>query len=42
MPARELSEMRARLFLNLGLVCDHQGEPKRCMEFIRRSVYIAE
>uniref|UniRef100_A0A8C5CVL3 Tonsoku-like protein n=1 Tax=Gadus morhua TaxID=8049 RepID=A0A8C5CVL3_GADMO len=41
-PARELSEMRARLFLNLGLVCDHQGEPKRCMEFIRRSVYIAE
>ncbi|KAF7667498.1 hypothetical protein LDENG_00056370 [Lucifuga dentata] len=40
--AREISEMRARLFLNLGLVCDHLGEPKRCSEFIRRSVFIAE
>ncbi|KAM9341128.1 tonsoku-like protein [Symphorus nematophorus] len=39
---RELSEMKARLFLNLGLVCDHLGEPKRCSEFIRRSVFIAE
>ncbi|XP_062325162.1 tonsoku-like protein isoform X2 [Osmerus eperlanus] len=39
---RELNEMRARLFLNLGLVCDHLGEPKRCSEFIRRSVFIAE
>lgn len=41
-PGRELSEMRARLFLNLGLVCDHLGEPKRCSDFIRRSVFIAE
>ncbi|CAL8273150.1 unnamed protein product [Merluccius merluccius] len=41
-PGRELSEMRARLFLNLGLVCDHLGEPKRCSEFIRRSVFIAD
>ncbi|XP_078145625.1 tonsoku-like protein [Centroberyx gerrardi] len=41
-PGRELSEMRARLFLNLGLVCDHLGQPKRCSEFIRRSVFIAE
>ncbi|XP_074547775.1 tonsoku-like protein [Halichoeres trimaculatus] len=39
---REMSEMKARLFLNLGLVCDHLGEPKRCSEFIRRSVFIAE
>ncbi|KAM3595020.1 uncharacterized protein V6R79_017174 [Siganus canaliculatus] len=39
---REISEMKARLFLNLGLVCDHLGEPKRCSEFIRRSVFIAE
>ncbi|XP_028981172.2 tonsoku-like protein [Esox lucius] len=39
---RELSEMRARLYLNLGLVCDHLGEPKRCSEYIRLSVYIAE
>ncbi|XP_041711447.2 tonsoku-like protein isoform X2 [Coregonus clupeaformis] len=40
--ARELSEMRARLYLNLGLVCDHLGEPKQCSEYIRLSVYIAE
>ncbi|XP_076605193.1 tonsoku-like protein [Chaetodon auriga] len=39
---REISEMKARLFLNLGLVCDHLGEPKGCSEFIRRSVFIAE
>ncbi|KAM8916057.1 LOW QUALITY PROTEIN: tonsoku-like protein [Spinachia spinachia] len=39
---REISEMKARLFLNLGLVCDHLGEHKRCSEFIRRSVFIAE
>ncbi|CAJ1073493.1 LOW QUALITY PROTEIN: tonsoku-like protein [Xyrichtys novacula] len=39
---REISEMKARLFLNLGLVCDHLGEPKRCSEFIRRSVFISE
>ncbi|KAM4724394.1 tonsoku-like protein [Anableps anableps] len=42
MPEREISEMKARLFLNLGLVCDHLGDPKRCSEFIRRSVFIAE
>ncbi|XP_029972511.1 tonsoku-like protein [Salarias fasciatus] len=41
-PQREISEMKARLFLNLGLVCDHLGEPQRCSDFIRRSVFIAE
>ncbi|XP_068436562.1 tonsoku-like protein [Clinocottus analis] len=41
-PEREIREMKARLFLNLGLVCDHLGEHKRCSEFIRRSVFIAE
>ncbi|XP_041828200.1 tonsoku-like protein [Melanotaenia boesemani] len=41
-PAREISEMKARLFLNLGIVCDHLGESKHCSEFIRRSVFIAE
>lgn len=40
--AREISVMKARLFLNLGLVCDHLGDPKHCSEFIRRSVFIAE
>lgn len=41
-PQRESNEMKARLFLNLGLVCDHLGEHKSCSEFIRRSVFIAE
>lgn len=41
-PQREINEMKARLFLNLGLVCDHLGEHKSCSEFIRRSVFIAE
>ncbi|XP_008307260.1 tonsoku-like protein [Cynoglossus semilaevis] len=41
-PVRELSEMKARLFLNLGLVHDHLGDSKLCSEFIRRSVFIAE
>lgn len=41
-PAREIYEMKARLFLNLGLVWDHLGDPKRCSEFIKRSVFIAE
>ncbi|KAM6912146.1 tonsoku-like protein [Xenentodon cancila] len=39
---REIGEMKARLFLNLGLVSDHLGESKSCSEFIRRSVFIAE
>ncbi|XP_047467921.1 tonsoku-like protein [Mugil cephalus] len=41
-PVREIKEMKARLFLNLGLVCDHLGDRKRCSEFIRQSVFIAE
>lgn len=41
-PEREICEMKARLFLNLGLVCDHLGEHKHCSDFIRRSVFIAE
>ncbi|XP_011488610.1 tonsoku-like protein isoform X1 [Oryzias latipes] len=40
-PDREIAEMKARLFLNLGIVCDHLGESKHCSEFIRRSVFIA-
>ncbi|XP_061599995.1 tonsoku-like protein [Cololabis saira] len=39
---REIGEMKARLFLNLGLVADHLGESQSCSEFIRRSVFIAE
>ncbi|XP_062863876.1 tonsoku-like protein isoform X2 [Trichomycterus rosablanca] len=40
--ARELSEMRARLLLNLGFVCDGLKESQRCSDFIRQSIYISE
>lgn len=40
--ARERSEMRARLLLNLGFVCDGLKDPQRCNEFIRQSIYISE
>uniref|UniRef100_A0A8C1S972 Tonsoku-like protein n=1 Tax=Cyprinus carpio TaxID=7962 RepID=A0A8C1S972_CYPCA len=39
---RELSEMKARLLLNLGCVYDGMKEPQRCSDFIRQSIYIAE
>ncbi|XP_031436536.1 tonsoku-like protein isoform X2 [Clupea harengus] len=42
LPARELSEMKARLFHNLGCVYDNLKDPQRCSEYIRRSVFIAE
>ncbi|XP_053366444.1 tonsoku-like protein [Clarias gariepinus] len=40
--SRELSEMRARLLLNLGFVFDGLKEPQRCSDFIRQSIYISE
>ncbi|KAI7804959.1 tonsoku-like protein, partial [Triplophysa rosa] len=40
--SRELSEMRARLLLNLGCVYDGMKEPQRCSDLIRQSIYIAE
>ncbi|XP_030644250.1 tonsoku-like protein [Chanos chanos] len=39
---REVSEMRARLLLNLGYVYDGLKEPQRCNDFIRQSIFIAE
>ncbi|XP_072110408.1 tonsoku-like protein isoform X1 [Mobula birostris] len=38
----ELSEMRARLYLNLGFLCDNKKDPVRCNHYIRKSIYIAE
>ncbi|XP_059827541.1 tonsoku-like protein isoform X2 [Hypanus sabinus] len=38
----ELSEMRARLYLNLGFLCDNKKDPVRCNQYIRKSIYIAE
>ncbi|ROJ78833.1 Tonsoku-like protein [Anabarilius grahami] len=40
--SRELSEMKARLLLNLGCVYDGMKEPQRCSDLIRQSIYIAE
>ncbi|KAL0169716.1 hypothetical protein M9458_034312, partial [Cirrhinus mrigala] len=39
--SRELSEMKARLLLNLGCVYDGMKEPQRCSDYIRQSIYIA-
>ncbi|KAM4688804.1 tonsoku-like protein [Discoglossus pictus] len=39
---RELSEMRARLFLNLGFLYDSMKETAKCSFYIKKSIYIAE
>ncbi|XP_075776030.1 tonsoku-like protein [Pelodiscus sinensis] len=41
-PPRELSEMRARLYLNLGLVYDSMKEQAKCSQYIRKSIFISE
>uniref|UniRef100_UPI00398EBFCD tonsoku-like protein isoform X2 n=1 Tax=Pristiophorus japonicus TaxID=55135 RepID=UPI00398EBFCD len=38
----ELSEMRARLYLNLGILYDSMKDPVKCSRYIRKSVFIAE
>ncbi|XP_064410086.1 tonsoku-like protein [Latimeria chalumnae] len=40
--SQELSEMRARLYLNLGFVYDSVKDPAKCSYYIRKSVFIAE
>ncbi|XP_029443076.1 tonsoku-like protein [Rhinatrema bivittatum] len=40
--SRELSEMRARLFLNLGFLSDSKKDPAKCSYYIRKSIFIAE
>ncbi|XP_037384389.1 tonsoku-like protein isoform X2 [Talpa occidentalis] len=39
---RELSEMRTRLYLNLGLTFESLQEPALCRDFLRKSVFLAE
>ncbi|XP_077993880.1 tonsoku-like protein [Glandiceps talaboti] len=39
---KELQEMRARLFLNLGLVFDNQQDQENCVKFIKQAIFIAE
>ncbi|XP_077207393.1 tonsoku-like protein isoform X2 [Paroedura picta] len=41
-PPREVSEMRARLYLNLGLVHDSLKNPAKCSDYIKKSIYISE
>ncbi|XP_056408145.1 tonsoku-like protein [Hyla sarda] len=40
--SRDLSEMRARLFLNLGFLYDIMGQADKCSFYIRKSIFIAE
>uniref|UniRef100_S4RQ76 Tonsoku-like, DNA repair protein n=1 Tax=Petromyzon marinus TaxID=7757 RepID=S4RQ76_PETMA len=42
LPWKELNEMRARLFLNLGLVYDHRQDAARSQKFFRKSIFLAE
>ncbi|XP_042318986.1 tonsoku-like protein isoform X3 [Sceloporus undulatus] len=41
-PQREASEMRARLYLNLGLVYDGLKNPAKYTYYIKKSIYISE
>ena len=41
-PSREVTEMRARLYLNLGLVYDSLKEPAKREHYIKKSVFLAE
>ncbi|XP_055981270.1 tonsoku-like protein [Sorex fumeus] len=39
---RELSEMRTRLYLNLGLTFESQQQEALCSEFFKKSIFLAE
>ena len=39
---KELMEMRARLFLNLGLVFDNKQDFKNSAKFINQAIFISE
>ena len=39
---RELVEMKARLYLNIGLVYDYQGDQANSAKFIKQAIFIAE
>ncbi|KAM4026986.1 tonsoku-like protein isoform 2-T2 [Anomaloglossus baeobatrachus] len=40
--SRDLSEMRARLFLNLGFLYDIMAQAEKCSFYIKKSIFIAE
>ncbi|XP_022094570.1 tonsoku-like protein [Acanthaster planci] len=39
---KELMEMKARLYLNIGLVYDYQGDNGNSAKFIKQAIFIAE
>ncbi|XP_074713993.1 tonsoku-like protein isoform X2 [Strix uralensis] len=41
-PHREITEMRSRLYLNLGLVYDSLKEPAKCDHYIKKSIFLSE
>ncbi|CAK6439042.1 unnamed protein product [Pipistrellus nathusii] len=42
LPKRELSEMRARLYLNLGLTFESLGQRALCNDYFKKSIFLAE
>ncbi|XP_064364035.1 tonsoku-like protein [Dromaius novaehollandiae] len=41
-PNRELTEMRTRLYLNLGLVYDSLKDQAKCGHYIKKSIFLSE
>lgn len=39
---RELSEMRTRLYLNLGLTCESLQQTAQCNNYFKKSIFLAE
>lgn len=42
LPRRELSEMRARLYLNLGLTFESLQQTALCNDYFKKSIFLAE
>lgn len=42
LPKRELSEMRARLYLNLGLTFESLEQRALCNDYFKKSIFLAE
>lgn len=42
LPKRELSEMRTRVYLNLGLTCESLQQVALCSAYFKKSIFLAE
>ncbi|XP_027416208.1 tonsoku-like protein isoform X1 [Bos indicus x Bos taurus] len=42
LPKRELSEMRTRIYLNLGLTCESLQQVALCSAYFKKSIFLAE